>query len=337
MKEALYWNSLDEGRVQCVLCPHRCVIGENNTGICGVRKNVEGVLYTLVWARSIAASVDPIEKKPLFHFQPGSHAFSIATVGCNFQCKFCQNSDISQYPIQTGRITGEELLPQDVVRSAILKGCYSISYTYTEPTIFIEYVIDTAELAHAKGIKNTMITNGYISTDVVKGGLKGLIDAANIDLKSFSYSFYKRLCSGRLQGVLDAIKAYYDAGVWIEITTLLIPGENDSEDEIRDIAGFIKTISPDIPWHISRYSPHYLYDKAPPTSVGEVEAARDIGLSQGLNYVYTGNVMGHIGENTFCHNCGKEIIKREGFIVTEKAMRGEKCRYCNQTIPGRFE
>ncbi len=337
MKEALYWKSLEEDRVQCVLCPHRCVIGEGRTGICGVRKNIDGVLYSLVWARSIAASVDPIEKKPLFHFFPGSTAFSIATVGCNFRCRFCQNSDISQYPIQTGRITGEELLPEDVVKNAIDRRCRSISYTYTEPTIYIEYVLDTAEAAKTRGIYNTMITNGYISASVVEGSLKGLIDAANIDLKSFSESFYKRLCSGRLQGVLDAIRAYHAAGVWIEITTLLIPKENDSREELKDIAAFIKSISPDIPWHISRYYPHYLYDSAPPTPVREVEAARDIGLSEGLNYVYTGNVMGHTGENTLCHHCGREIIRRRGFFVTEKAMRGGACLHCGQTIPGRFE
>jgi pyruvate formate lyase activating enzyme len=337
MKEALYWNSLEDGKVQCVLCPHRCMISEGKTGICGVRKNMDGVLMSLVWGRSIAASVDPIEKKPLFHFLPGSLAFSIATVGCNLRCKFCQNSDISQYPIITGKITGEELLPEDVVKSAIARGCKSISYTYTEPTIYLEYVLDTARLAKKNSIANTMITNGYISVDVVKESLGGLIDAANIDLKSFSDDFYKRLCSGRLQGVLDAIKAYYEAGVWIEITTLLIPGENDSADEIRDIAAFIRSISPDIPWHISRYYPHYQYDKAPPTSVSDIEAARDIGLSQGLKYVYTGNVMGHIGENTFCPGCGKEIIRRRGFFVTEKAMRGNSCLHCNQTIPGRFE
>jgi pyruvate formate lyase activating enzyme len=337
MKEALYWNSLEDGKVQCVLCPHRCMISEGKTGICGVRKNMDGVLMSLVWGRSIAASVDPIEKKPLFHFLPGSLAFSIATVGCNFRCKFCQNSDISQYPIKTGKITGEELLPEDVVKSAIARECDSISYTYTEPTIYLEYVLDTARLAKENSIANTMITNGYISVDVVKESLGGLIDAANIDLKSFSDDFYKRLCSGRLQGVLDAIKAYYEAGVWIEITTLLIPGENDSADEIRDIAAFIRSISPDIPWHISRYYPHYQYDKAPPTSVSDIEAARDIGLSQGLKYVYTGNVMGHIGENTFCPGCGKEIIRRRGFFVTEKAMRGNSCLHCNQTIPGRFE
>ncbi|MBN2298273.1 MAG: AmmeMemoRadiSam system radical SAM enzyme [Deltaproteobacteria bacterium] len=337
MKEAIYWKSLDEGRVQCVLCPHRCIIGDDRTGICGVRKNVAGVLYSLVWAKSVAASVDPIEKKPLFHFYPGTTAFSIATVGCNLRCRFCQNSDISQYPIETGRITGRDLLPEDVVESAVSSGCASISYTYTEPTIYIEYVLDTAQKACEKGIKNTMITNGYISTDVIREKLSGLVDAANIDLKSFSDTFYKKLCSARLQGVLDAIRAYYEAGIWIEITTLLIPNENDSADELKDIASFIRSISPDIPWHISRYYPHYLYDSAPPTPVKEVETARDIGLSQGLKYVYTGNVMGHIGENTFCHNCGAEIIKRQGFLVTENAMRGNTCLHCNQTIPGRFQ
>ena len=337
MKEAIYWKSLDEGRVQCVLCPHKCIIGEGKTGICGVRKNVSGVLYSLVWAKSVAASVDPIEKKPLFHFYPGTTAFSIATVGCNMRCRFCQNSDISQYPIVTGRITGRDLPPEDVVEAALESGCASISYTYTEPTIYIEYVLDTAVEARDKGIRNTMITNGFISVEVIRERFPGLIDAANIDLKSFSDTFYKKLCSARLQGVLDAIRAYHEAGVWIEITTLLIPNENDSADELNDIASFICSISPDIPWHISRYYPHYLYDSAPPTPVSEIETARDIGLSQGLKYVYTGNVMGHAGENTCCHNCGKEIITRQGFSVTNKAMRGNTCLNCNQTIPGRFQ
>ncbi|HHO76598.1 MAG TPA: AmmeMemoRadiSam system radical SAM enzyme [Deltaproteobacteria bacterium] len=337
MKEAIYWKSLGDGRVQCVLCPHECIISEGKTGFCGVRKNVSGVLASLVWAKSVAASVDPIEKKPLFHFYPGTTAFSIATVGCNMRCRFCQNSDISQYPTQTGEITGRDMLPEDVVGSAISSGCESISYTYTEPTIYVEYVLDTAEIARGRGIKNTMITNGYISTDVIREKLSGLVDAANIDLKSFSDTFYKKLCSARLQGVLEAIRAYYEAGIWIEITTLLIPNENDSAEELKDIASFICSISPDIPWHISRYYPHYLYDSAPPTSVTKVEAARDIGLSQGLKYVYTGNVMGHIGENTFCHHCGAEIIKRQGFSVTQKAMRGNTCLHCNQTIPGRFQ
>jgi len=336
MKEAGFWKSLDQQRVQCELCPHRCVIKKGATGICGVRKNVDGRLYSLVWGRSIAANIDPIEKKPLFHFYPGSLAFSIATVGCNMRCAFCQNSDISQYPILTGRIAGDELLPESITDSAAEKGCRSISYTYTEPTIYLEYALDTARKAREKGLMNTMITNGYISVDVITGELKGLIDAANIDLKAFTDGFYKKLCSARLAPVLDAIKAYHDAGIWIEITTLIIPGENDSADELKDIASFIRSVDPAIPWHISRYYPRYKYDKAPPTTIASLEAAREIGLTEGLLFVYTGNVIGHVGENTFCPNCGKTIIRRKGFYIEEQSMRAGTCAHCNHTIPGRF-
>ncbi len=337
MKEARFWNKADDGKVQCFLCAHRCLVAEGKVGICGVRRNEGGVLYTLVWARSIAANVDPIEKKPLFHFLPGSTAFSIATVGCNFRCAFCQNSDISQYPHETHRITGDEFPPEDVVASALKNGCQSISYTYTEPTIYLEYALDTAVLAKGRGLFNNMITNGYTSTEVIESDLKGTIDAANIDLKAFTDSFYKKLCSARLTPVLDAIRAYHAAGIWIEITTLVIPGENDSDTELRDIASFIKSVDPDIPWHISRYYPRYRYDSAPPTPVKTLERAREIGLSEGLKFVYTGNVMGHVGENTSCPHCGKEVISRIGFSVNKKAMKGSTCGYCRTTIPGRFQ
>jgi pyruvate formate lyase activating enzyme len=337
MKEARFWNKADEGKVRCFLCAHRCLVAEGKVGICGVRRNEGGVLYTLVWARSIAANVDPIEKKPLFHFLPGSTAFSIATVGCNFKCAFCQNSDISQYPHETLRITGDTFPPEDVVASALKNGCQSISYTYTEPTIYLEYALDTAVLAKGRGLFNNMITNGYTSTEVIESDLKGTIDAANIDLKAFTDSFYKKLCSARLTPVLDAIRAYHAAGIWIEITTLVIPGENDSDTELRDIASFIKSVDPDIPWHISRYYPRYRYDSAPPTPVKTLERAREIGLSEGLKFVYTGNVMGHAGENTSCPHCGKEVISRVGFSVNKKAMKGSTCGYCQTTIPGRFQ
>jgi pyruvate formate lyase activating enzyme len=337
MKEARFWNKADEGKVRCFLCAHRCLVAEGKVGICGVRRNEGGVLYTLVWARSIAANVDPIEKKPLFHFLPGSTAFSIATVGCNFRCAFCQNSDISQYPHERHRITGDEFPPEDVVASALKNGCQSISYTYTEPTIYLEYALDTAVLAKGRGLFNNMITNGYTSTEVIESDLKGTIDAANIDLKAFTDSFYKKLCSARLTPVLDAIRAYHAAGIWIEITTLVIPGENDSDTELRDIASFIKSVDPDIPWHISRYYPRYRYDSAPPTPVKTLERAREIGLSEGLKFVYTGNVMGHAGENTSCPHCGKEVISRVGFSVNKKAMKGSTCGYCQTTIPGRFQ
>ncbi|MCE5275956.1 MAG: AmmeMemoRadiSam system radical SAM enzyme [Syntrophaceae bacterium] len=337
MKEARFWERAAEDRVHCLLCPHLCSIAEGKTGFCGVRKNTGGTLYSLVWGRSIAANVDPIEKKPLFHFLPGSLAFSIATVGCNFRCRFCQNSDISQYPLLTGEITGDELLPEDVISSALASGCRSISYTYTEPTVSLEYALDTAALAGKHGLFNTMITNGYTSAPVIMGSLKGTIHAANIDLKAFTDDFYRKLCSARLTPVLDAIRAYHEAGIWIEITTLVIPGENDSDEELRDIAAFIKSVDPDIPWHLSRYYPRYQYDSAPQTPVATLERAREIGLSQGLHFVYTGNVMGHAGENTYCPHCGREIISRKGFSVHMTSMKGNACGYCHHTIPGRFE
>ncbi|MDT8273007.1 MAG: AmmeMemoRadiSam system radical SAM enzyme, partial [Desulfomonilia bacterium] len=312
MKEARFWTALSDDRVRCMLCAHRCTIPEGKTGICAVRRNVHGVLYSLVWGRSIAANVDPIEKKPLYHFLPATRSFSIATVGCNFRCAFCQNSDISQFPLLTGKITGETFLPEDVVDTALSRGCRGVSYTYTEPTISLEYVLDTAKIAHTRGLLNTMITNGYTATDIISGQLKGLIDGANIDLKAFTETFYTKLCSARLAPVLDAIRAYHDAGIWIEVTTLVIPGENDSKEELTDIASFICSVSPDIPWHLSRYYPRHHYTRADPTPVGTLEAARDIGLSQGLKFVYTGNVMGHAGEHTYCPGCGEIVISRRG-------------------------
>lgn len=336
MKEALYWEPVAEGKIRCRLCPHLCRIAEGKTGFCGVRKNEGGRLYSLVWGRSIAANVDPIEKKPLYHFLPGSFSFSIATVGCNMRCRFCQNSDISQHPLLAGRITGEELPPEGVVKSARANRCLSISYTYTEPTIYLEYVLDTAKLAKEQGVFNVMITNGYISKDIVTGSLKGLIDAANIDLKGFTDDYYRKLCSARLAPVLDAIKAYHGAGIWIEVTTLVIPGENDSDVELRDIARFIRSVDENIPWHISRYFPRYRYDKAPPTPVKTLDRAREIGLSEGLKFVYTGNVMGNAGENTFCPNCGKEIMTRSGLSVQQVHLTGGSCGYCHAVIPGRF-
>jgi pyruvate formate lyase activating enzyme len=336
MEHARFWEEAEGGKVRCVLCPHRCLIADGKVGFCGVRKNYGGRLISLVWGRSIAANVDPIEKKPLFHFHPGTTAYSIATVGCNFRCRFCQNSDISQYPLETGRITGDEFPPADVVASAVRAGCRSISYTYTEPTVYLEYVLDTAAIAGDRGLFNTMISNGYTSIDVISGELRGTIDAVNIDLKAFTEGFYKKLCSARLSPVLEAIQAYHDAGVWIEVTTLVIPGENDSDAELRDMASFIGSVSPDIPWHISRYYPRYHYDGAPPTPVSTLERAREIGLSEGLHFVYTGNVVGHEGEHTSCPACGKLLIARRGFSIEKNAMKGSACGYCNHAIPGRF-
>ncbi|HNY66033.1 MAG TPA: AmmeMemoRadiSam system radical SAM enzyme [Deltaproteobacteria bacterium] len=336
MKEARFWTRLDGSRVQCHLCPQLCKISEGKTGFCGVRKNVGGTIQSLVWGRSIAASVDPVEKKPLYHFLPGSLTFSIATVGCNLRCAFCQNADISQYPLHTGGVTGEELPPEEVVKAALARKCASISYTYTEPTIYLEYALDTAKLAREQGLANIMVTNGFINPDIVKSDLAGLIDAANIDLKSFSEDFYKRLCKARLGPVLDAIRAYHEAGVLIEITTLIIPGENDSPGELRQIARFIASVSPGIPWHLSRYYPGYHYESAPPTPVEELEEARNIGLQEGLFFVYTGNVPGHPGESTYCPGCGHTIIDRKGYLIARQDMKGDTCIRCGRTISGRF-
>jgi pyruvate formate lyase activating enzyme len=336
MKQARYWISLEGGTIQCVLCPHRCTIRDGTTGVCGVRKNEGGALVSSVWGLSVAASVDPIEKKPLYHLMPGSLSFSIATVGCNMRCAFCQNSDISQYPAHAGCVAGETLPPEQVVEAALDRGCSSVSYTYTEPTVFMEYMVDTARIARQAGLLNVAVTNGYTSPDVIRDDLAGLIDGANIDLKSFSDGFYRRLCSARLAPVLDAIQAYYESGTWIEITTLIIPGENDSPDELRETARFIRSLSPDIPWHISRYYPRYRHHGAGPTPVESLEEAREIGLGEGLLYVYTGNVAGHAGEHTFCPSCGQQVITRRGFFVEKKAMQGGSCSRCGQNIPGRF-
>lgn len=336
MKEARFWDKDDEGRIKCALCPHGCIIKDGSRGICGVRENIGGRLFSLVWGKAVAASIDPIEKKPLFHVMPGAKAYSIATVGCNLACSFCQNSEISQYPSASGKTAGDELLPETVVSEALANSCECISYTYTEPTIFMEYVLDTSRLAKARGLLNTLITNGFTSADVIKNEFPVIIDAANIDLKAYTDRFYKKLCRARLSPVLDAIKAYHEAGVWIEITTLLIPGENDSHEEIRDIARFIKSISADIPWHISRYYPRYHYDKAPPTPVESLENARLAGISEGLNFVYTGNAPGRSGENTYCPSCGSLAVRRMGFSVLENRIKGNTCSICGKTIAGIF-
>jgi pyruvate formate lyase activating enzyme len=337
MKEALFWTKSGDSAVRCSLCPHNCIIKEGARGICGVRENRGGTLFSLVWGKSIAASIDPIEKKPLFHVLPGSKAYSIATVGCNLKCSFCQNSDISQYPAETGKITGREMLPETIVNEVAGNHCECISYTYTEPTVFMEYVLDISRLAKEKGILNTIVTNGYTSAEVIKSEFPGLIDAANIDLKAFTDRFYRRLCKARLAPVLAAIKKYHEAGVWIEITTLLIPGENDSAEEVQDIARFIKSVSADIPWHISRYYPRYRYDKAPSTPLSSLEKARETGLAEGLNYVYTGNVPGTASENTYCPSCGNIVLRRMGFSVLENRLKGNACSNCGNFIAGRFK
>ncbi len=335
LKEALLYEKLENKLVHCYLCAHHCKIAAygEKFGFCGVRQNINGVLYTHVYARPCAMHVDPIEKKPLYHFSPGSSAFSIATIGCNFRCGFCQNWDISQESVRDGAYLGErEVLPQEIVETAIKNKCKSISYTYTEPTIFFEYAFDTAKLAKQKGLYNNFVTNGYMTAEALEM-IKPYLDAANVDLKFFKDSSYKKICAASLKPVLDSIKLMHDLDIWVEVTTLVVPGENDSQEELRDIAGFIASVDKNIPWHVSRFHPDYQFTDRQPTPEATLKKAQEIGKESGLTYIYVGNVIG-FGNDTFCPNCKKLLIKRELFSILEYNIKHGKCAFCNTAIPG---
>jgi len=296
--------------------------------------NKEGKLYSLVYGYPIALHIDPIEKKPLFHFLPGSIALSIATVGCNFRCKFCQNWDISQLPRDYNRVEGYKVSPEEVVGAVLRSGSTTISYTYTEPTIFFEYALDISKLAVKKGIKNTFVTNGYVTEEALKD-IAPYLHGANIDLKSMNPKFYASVIGARLNEVLDGIKTYKKFGIWLEITTLIIPGYNDSEDELREIARFIRDeLGDGTPWHVSRFYPAYKFKHVPSTQISAVRRAREIGLEEGLKYVYTGNIPGNAGEDTHCPSCGEVLIRRWGFSVVEYNITNGKCRFCGEKIDG---
>jgi pyruvate formate lyase activating enzyme len=329
-KEAMLYARLEKQIVRCSLCAHRCTIKPGRRGICGVRENQEGTLYTLVYADAIAVHVDPIEKKPLFNFLPGSRSFSIATVGCNFHCRFCQNADISQAPREGVSLAGEELLPEQVVRAAKRYACDSIAYTYTEPTIFFEYAYDTAELAHEEGLKNIFVTNGYMTVEALEK-IQPYLDAANVDLKSFDDGFYRRVCGARLQPVLETIEAMHQRGVWVEVTTLLIPGLNDSDQELEQIAQFLAGIDLDIPWHVSRFTPRYKMLDRTHTPGDTMDRAAEIGREAGLRYVYVGNVPGNMHENTYCPSCGAVAIGRIGYHTTLN-LEGNRCASCGHEL-----
>ncbi len=334
MKEAWLYEKLDGGRVRCHLCAHRCRIAEGEVGICGVRQNREGVLYSLVYARPISQAVDPIEKKPLFHFYPGTTSYSVATVGCNFRCRFCQNSDISQMPRDQGRIVGRHVPPEDIVEDALATGCRSISYTYTEPTVFFEYTRDIAVLARRAGLANNYVTNGYMTAEMLES-FYPYLDAANVDLKAFRDEFYRHQCGARLQPVLDTLRLMKQQGIWVEVTTLVIPGLNDDSGELRELAAFIaEELGVETPWHVSRFHPMYKMLDRGSTPVQTLERAWAIGKEVGLRYVYIGNVLGAREENTYCWNCGKLVIGRFGFSVRERHVRDGKCAHCGAAIDG---
>jgi pyruvate formate lyase activating enzyme len=338
MKEAYLWEPLTEGQVRCRLCNHRCRIKEGKRGLCRVRKNEGGRLKSLVYGKVIARNVDPIEKKPLFHVLPGSLAFSIATVGCNFRCRFCQNAGISQLPgDRNGLITGHEVSAEAAVADAQRAGCATIAYTYTEPTVFFEFAADTAALARRRGIRNIFVTNGYMTPEALERVAPDL-DAANVDLKAFSDDFYKEMCAARLAPVLETLRLMKRLGVFVEVTTLIIPGANDDPAELKDLAEFLAgDLGPDTPWHISRFHPTYRLTDRPPTPVQTLRKAREIGLATGLRYVYTGNVPGEEAESTFCHECGVKLIDRWGFTVNANRMRNGTCPDCGAVVDGIWE
>jgi len=333
MKEAYLYERLDEREVRCGLCNHRCRIKDGKKGVCRVRENRDGTLFSLVYGKVIARHLDPIEKKPLFHFLPGSRSYSVATVGCNLHCRFCQNADISQMPADHDRVLGEETAPESLVDEATESRSATIAYTYTEPTIYFELALDTARLASAGGIRNVFVTNGYMTRECLEE-IHPDLHAANVDLKAFTDRFYKEQCGARLDPVLRTLETMHAQGVWVEVTTLLIPGLNDDPAELRDLAGFIAGLDPGIPWHISRFHPTYRLTNVPSTPPSSIHRAREIGREAGLQYVYTGNLPGDEGENTACHACGEPLIERRGFSVGRNRIRKGSCPACGAAVPG---
>lgn len=331
----MLYDTVEGDAVACGLCHHRCRIDSGDFGVCGVRRNQEGRLYTLVYGEVIAAHVDPIEKKPLFHFLPGTQSLSVATTGCNFRCSFCQNWQISQG--SKGRepdLSGRRMDPSDIVAAARRQGCRSISFTYTEPTIYFEYAFDTARLALESGLYNVFVTNGYMTRAAVDT-IRPYLHACNVDLKSFQEDFYRRMCGARLAPVLETIRLLRECGIWVEVTTLVIPGQNDSERELTGIAAFIADVDRDIPWHISRFHPDFQYLESTATPVETLRRAHDIGRAQGLRYVYLGNVWGE-AEDTICPSCGRTVIGRRGFSITADRLEEGNCPSCGGSIAGFF-
>lgn len=331
-EEAMYYKRIDEQTVQCELCPRRCTLTNGQRSFCRGREPKDGKLYSLVYGLACAVHIDPIEKKPLFHFLPRTQAFSIAAAGCNFRCKYCQNWSISQFPPED--TDNENLLPEDAVRGALETNSPTIAYTYTEPSIFFEYMLQTAKLARAKGIKNMYHSNGSLNPAPAEE-LAQYLDAANIDLKAFEQDFYSDVCAGYLDTVLNTLKILKKKGVWVEITNLVVPSLNDDLGRIKGMSVWIKeNLGQDTPLHFSRFWPQYKLTTLPPTPVSTLEAAREIAQGAGLKFVYIGNVPGHKGESTYCPKCAKKVISRAGYSILENNIKEGKCKFCGYPISG---
>lgn len=333
MKVVTHQKRLSDGRIRCDTCAHHCLIDEGEVGQCGVRENREGMLVSLVYGRVAASHVDPVEKKPFFHFMPGARAFSLATVGCNFRCRHCQNASISQMPVDQGRLAGQYLAPEAAVQAAVAQHCRIIAYTYTEPAVYWDYARDIAKVAQDAGLANLFVTNGFWSSQGLKGMLP-LMDGANVDLKAFSDETYRNYFGARLKPVLETITAMRAAGVWVEVTTLVIPGLNDSDEELQAIAQFLVSVDCEMPWHVSRFYPAYRLMDREATSTERLHRARQIGLAAGLKYVYVGNLDDENGLSTFCAECGQPVITRLGFQVKESRLVDSTCPNCHCDIPG---
>ncbi|MFV0350146.1 MAG: AmmeMemoRadiSam system radical SAM enzyme [Halodesulfovibrio sp.] len=332
MQTARLWKPLNDGTIQCRLCAHACIMHNGENGECGVRRNVNGELLTATYDRIAAANLDPVEKKPLYHVLPGTTTFSFGTMGCNFSCAFCQNHTLSSPPRLGRPVQGQSVTPAILVEEALRLNARSISYTYSEPTIFYELMADTATRAIDNGLMNIMVSNGFQSTECLDT-LDGLIHACNIDLKAFTESFYHEHCGAKLKPVLRNLKHIVHMGWWLEVTTLLIPEANDSDAELRDMACFIRDeLGKDVPWHISRFHPTYMMTDRPPTPLERLERAWEIGKECGLSYVYLGNVHGHFSEHTACPSCGNVVIRRTGYRAILKG--APVCKACGTSIPG---
>ena len=325
-----------DGAVRCGVCAHRCLVRPGRSGICGARTNRAGTLWCSAYGAVVAASLDPIEKKPLFHVDPGSLAYSVATTGCPFHCTFCQNWEIAQGPRLGLAIPQRPMPPARLVEEALASAASSIAYTYVEPTVFLEYALETAALARRAGLRNLFITDGYATPEAVDL-LAPVLDAANVDLKSFDDRSYRRLCGATLAPVLEAIQAYARAGVWLELTTLVIPGHNDTDAELRDIAGWIAaTLGPHVPWHISRFHPAYRMPDVPPTPAATLRRAADIGREAGLHHVYVGNAPELGLEDTACVGCGTLLIRRRGYRTSTVLGPAGECPGCGRHLEGRW-
>jgi pyruvate formate lyase activating enzyme len=332
--DALLYDELEGNMVLCRLCAHQCKIQDGNRGICRVRENRDGKLFTLVYGNLIAKNVDPIEKKPLYHFFPGSRSFSIATPGCNFRCKWCQNWQISQMPKLMALPHGQRVLPESVVKQARLSGCLSIAYTYTEPTIFFEFSYDTAKLAKAEGLLNVFVTNGFMTSEMIEM-IHPYLDATNVDIKAFRDETYRKHMGGRLEPVLTSCRMMKSLGIWLEITTLIVPGLNDDPEELKAIASFIcHDLGPETPWHLSRFYPQYKMANTAPTEESILYETKKMGEEIGLNHIYMGNVIGK--DRTKCKNCGHDLILRSAYTVDVQGVNREgQCVNCGTVVDGR--